>query len=319
MMNWEKQGQIFSFKGSFLEKEYISHSQSPQAVVFDDYVRVYFSTRKKSENGKILSYVQFVDFDKSFRRIVNHSTAPVVSLGKLGCFDEHGIFPMSPTLINDRFLAYTTGWTRRKSVSVTTGIGLVTSYDKGLTFKKHGDGPVLTASLNEPFLVCDGFVRKYNDLFHMWYIYGKAWKRRQSVAEPERTYVIGHAISDDGYIWEKEGRQVIPTIGDDECQALPTVIQIDSLWHMYFCYRSTFDFRTDQRKSYKLGYAYTRDLMNWTRDDTMSGIQVSEDGWDSEMMCYPNIFEMDGEIYLLYNGNGFGENGFGVARILRNH
>jgi hypothetical protein len=40
------------------------------------------------------------------------------------------------------------------------------------------------------------------------------------------------------------------------------------------------------------------------------------DGWDSEMMCYPNVFECNKDTYLIYNGNDFGKNGFGIAKLI---
>ena len=82
---------------------------------------------------------------------------------------------------------------------------------------------------------------------------------------------------------------------------------------MFFCYRNSFDFRKNKNNSYRIGYTYSSDLVNWIRDDANSGIDISESGWDSDMMCYPNIFELDGKIYMLYNGNEFGKYGFGIA------
>jgi hypothetical protein len=31
------------------------------------------------------------------------------------------------------------------------------------------------------------------------------------------------------------------------------------------------------------------------------------------MMCYPNVFQLENQIYMLYNGNTFGKTGFGLA------
>ena len=62
-----------------------------------------------------------------------------------------------------------------------------------------------------------------------------------------------------------------------------------------------------------IGYAYSDDLTSWVRDDDNVGIDVSEGDWDSDMLCYPHVFECDGKIYLLYNGNEFGKYGFGIA------
>lgn len=315
-MKWIKQGQVFDPTGYTLPSNCFGFAQSPQALVFDTFVRVYFSTRAKDLNGKYLSHVAFVDFDKSFQKIISVSDKEVIPLGGLGCFDEHGIFPFNVVRNEGRILAYTTGWNRRVSVSTDASIGLAISDDNGLTFKKVGEGPVMSASLHEPFLVGDGFVRIFGDIYHMWYIHGTKWITHTINEPPDRVYKIAHATSIDGILWHKEGRQIISNIlNDEECQALPTVIRIANRYHMFFCYRQPTDFRTNMSRSYRIGYAFSDDLVNWTRDDANVGIDVSENGWDSDMQCYPHVFEMDGEVYLMYNGNEFGRFGFGLAKL----
>ena len=84
---------------------------------------------------------------------------------------------------------------------------------------------------------------------------------------------------------------------------------------MYFCYRQAYGFRQDSSRGYRLGYARSTDLKNWVRDDSVAGIDVSSEGWDSQMQCYPHLFESDGKVYLLYNGNEFGRYGFGLAML----
>lgn len=314
-MKWKKLGQIFEFYKSGFAHQFISHSQSPQALVFQDFVRIYFSTREKTHEGKFLSYVQYVDFNKSFTKILNQSQHEVISLGQLGCFDEHGIFPFNPLIAGSKIYAYLSGWTRRLSVDVDSGIGIAISNDNGKSFNRIGDGPVLTSSLYEPFLVIDGFVKLYNNTFHMWYIYGTQWKIYNNSGVPERTYVIGHAESKDGINWTKEGRQIIPSKFEGEAQALPSVIKINNKYHMFFCYRNSYGFRENSENAYRIGYAYSNDLKNWIRDDDNAGITVSEDGWDSEMQCYPHVLKVDENIYMLYNGNEFGKYGFGIAKL----
>src|SRR5947209_7173314 len=76
----------------------------------------------------------------------------------------------------DRVLAYTTGINRRVSVAADSSIGLAISRDRGLSFQRHGTGPLLSASLHEPFLVADAFVKRYDGTYHMWYIYGTKWQ-----------------------------------------------------------------------------------------------------------------------------------------------
>ena len=317
-MKWKKLGKIFDPTDHALPNGCVEFAQSPQALVYADFVRVYFSTRQRDASGKYLSHISFVDFDRQLSRVLGVSKHVVIELGGLGCFDEHGIFPISPVRDGDRVLAYTTGWNRKVSVSVDSSIGLAVSTDDGYTFQKLGTGPVVTSSLHEPFLVADAFVAMHGGTYHMWYIYGTAWTAAAPGDPPDRVYKIGHATSADGIAWQKENRQLIgDKLGSSECQALPTVVHGDGRYHMFFCYRRQFGFRKDREGAYRIGYAFSEDLTSWVRDDKLAGIDVSPDGWDSDMQCYPNVFECDGNIYLLYNGNEFGRRGFGLAVLER--
>lgn len=317
-MKWIKRGQIFNPADHKLPNGCIEFAQSPQTLVFKDFVRIYFSTRQKDHNtGKFISHIAFADFDKNFQTILNISDKTVIEPGGLGCFDEHGIFPINVLRHDGKIYAYTCGWSRRISVSVETSTGLAFSNDDGLTFKKAGPGPVLTSSLHEPVLVGDSFVKVYNNTYHMWYIYGKKWIEENENEPPARVYKIAHAVSDNGIDWIKEEAQQIiaDSLNENECQALPTVIKTGNRYHMYFCYREATDFRKNPKRGYRLGYAWSDDLQNWNRDDEQAGIAFSETGWDSEMMCYPHLFECEDKIYLLYNGNEFGRYGFGIAEL----
>ncbi len=319
-MKWRKIGQIFDPASHRLPNGCTQFAQSPQTLVFEDFVRIYFSTRSVDpKNGKYLSHIAFVDMRKNLRDIIAVSDQTVIPLGELGCFDEHGIFPINVVRDGGRILAYTTGWNRRVSVSVDTGIGLVTSENNGRTFQRAGHGPVLSASLHEPCLVGDGFVKIIDSIYHMWYIFGTGWKRFAPDAAPDRTYKIAHATSTDGVEWQKQdATQIIADrLGPDESQALPTVVGIGDHHHMFFCYRESFDFRSAKGRGYRIGHAWSDDLKSWTRDDENPALAGTPGEWDSDMQCYPHVFECDGSVYLLYNGNEFGRAGFGLALLER--
>ena len=315
-MKWTKRGRIFNPTEFRLANGCVEFAQSPQALVFADFVRIYFSTRsREAGNGKYRSHIAFVDFRKDLHTIVGVSQHTVIELGRLGCFDEHGIFPINVLRLDGSVHAYTCGWSRRSSVSVETAIGMAISSDNGHTFQKKTDGPILAASLHEPSLVGDPFVRKIGDEFHMWRIFGTGWKEYGDTLAPDRTYKIGHARSKDGIRWVKEdGLQIIADkLGAQESQALPTVFDIGNRHHMLFCYRQSFDFRKNRDRSYRIGHAWSDDLTNWRRDDKELGLEVGVDAWDSDMLCYPHVFECDDKLCLLYNGNEFGRYGFGLA------
>jgi hypothetical protein len=317
-MKWTKLGKIFDPSEHELPHGCFGFSQGPQTLVMGDRVRVYFSTRKRDAVGKYLSHVAFVDFEKNMRNIISRSKHTVIALGDLGCFDEHGIFPINLIRDGDRVLAFTTGWNRKVSVSADASIGLAISHDDGWTFQKYGRGPVLAPALHEPFLIGDACVVRSGGLFHMWYIFGTKWEQYTGASQPERVYKIAHATSTDAINWRRESRPIIADrLNADECQALPAVFRHDGMHHRYFCYRQAHGFRKQSDSGYRLGYARSTNLIEWERDDGNAGIDISEEGWDAEMQCYPHAFELDGKIYLLYNGNDFGRHGFGLA-ILEN-
>lgn len=319
-LNWKNIGLIYDIAKHGLPDGSVGFAQSPQAVQMDGFVRIYFSSRKIDEKNpaKFLSHVYYADFSNDFSALIKLSEKPVLSPGSLGCYDEHGIFPLNALQHNGNLFGYISGWTRRKSVSVDTGIGISISNDGGETFKRLGPGPILSSSLNEPFLVGDPFVKYINGKFHMWYIFGTKWKKYSTQDEPDRTYKIGHATSVDGINWKNEnGIQIIEdAISQDESQALPTVVEFKNRYHMIFCFRESSDFRKNKSRGYRLGYAWSDDLINWNREDEASVILNSGHDWDSDMRCYPNLFEIDGKLWLFYNGNEFGRHGFGAAMLL---
>ena len=73
-----------------------------------------------------------------------------------------------------------------------------------------------------------------------------------------------------------------------------------------------YSFRGEQ---YRIGYAFSKDGMIWKRKDELAGIDVSPEGWDSEAICYSHVFQYGKKLYMLYNGNVYGKEGLGIAKL----
>jgi predicted GH43/DUF377 family glycosyl hydrolase len=278
-------------------------------------VRIYFSCRPAAdENGQYVSYSAFIDLDrKNLLNILRVSERPILNLGALGEFDEFGTYPVSVIPYGKNYRAYYAGWTRCESVPFNVAIGMATSTDNGITFQKLGNGPVLTYSPDEPFVLSGPKIRRFNDTWYLWYIAGRKWKKVDGRAEP--VYKIRMAISNDGIHWDKLNKDLIfSRIEEDEAQASPDVFYANNKYHMFFCYRYSSNYR-GKDNGYRIGYASSYNLTDWIRDDTKAGIDVSKDGWDDEMVSYPHVFELDGKVYLAYLGNQVGRYGFGLAEL----
>lgn len=318
-MKWNKKGQIFdpTVWTDGIKRDWMkSHSQCVSTLVFDDFVRVYFSSRFANDSeGQATSVTSFLDLDKNnLKRIIRVWDKPVLDLGELGQFDENAIYPTSVIRHKGKVLLYYAGWSRCKTVPFNTSIGLAISTDDGETFTRYGKGPILSASPFEPFVLSGPKIRIFDDMFYLYYLSGSEWIPTNK--GPEIIYKNRMATSEDGINWQRENRNIITDVYDkNECQAGPDVFFKDGKYHMYFVYRQGLNFRKEPNRGYKIGYATSKDKYNWKREDELAGIGYSNDGWDSKMQHYPHIFTINGKYYMLYNGNDFGRFGFGLAEL----
>jgi hypothetical protein len=316
LFKWKKLGRVFNpteIKNISWMKEF---AQAPSVLIFDKFVRVYFSCRPlPDENRQYVSYTAYVDLNRhNLFEILRVSKEPILELGELGTFDEFGIYPTSVIRNGKDIFAYYAGHTRCESVPFNTAIGFAISNNDGETFNRLGNGPILSYSTDEPFALSGPKIKKFNGLWYLWYIAGRKWIVENG--KPELIYRIRMASSNNGINWTKLNKNIIADkLGDNEVQASPDVFFHGSKYHMFFCYMLTPDFRTNKDRSYRIGYAFSDDLKNWIRDDSKAGIDVSADGWDSEMIAYPHVFELDNNIYMLYLGNQVGRFGFGLAQL----
>jgi hypothetical protein len=310
-MSWLKRGFIYTPESTSWMHKY---AQVPTPLVYSDFIRVFFGCRPRNDTDALpISQIGYVDVARDdptkIRRI---AAGPVLSLGGRGTFDEFGLHPLSVLRVGAEIWMYYVGWTRMQSVPFNRAIGLAISRDDGLSFERIGQGPVLGQTHNEPYLQEGPSVQIIDNTWHMWYLSGINWIEYHG--RMEAIYQIMHATSDNGIHWNRDGKIILPTVEEHECQAGQSVIKRNGQYHMWFSFRRGLDFRNADG-GYKMGYATSDDLVNWTRDDSKAGIEKSKAGWDSEMVAYPNIVEVDGKALMFYCGNYFGRDGFGFAEL----
>lgn len=313
-MNWEKKGHIFKANGQY---DWMNCYTTPlAAIVLDNVIRIYFSTRSlPDENGNFISNAGFIDVDKKDpSKVVYVHDKPLIPLGKPGHFDEFGVMVAKPVIHEEKIYMYYMGWQRlsNETVPYQVMLGLAISEDNGKTFTKATEGPVLGIDYIDPISIGNVSVMIEDGIWKMWYTTFTRWGVGGVKPTPE--YNIKYAESKDGIRWEKTG---IVAVDEDEKGgvATPSVIKIDDTYHMWFGYRPAFD-TEGKIHGYKIGYASSSDGKHWIRNDEQSGIDCGIKSWDSEMVCYPHIVEVDGKYVMFYCGNGFGYEGFGYAELI---
>jgi predicted GH43/DUF377 family glycosyl hydrolase len=307
-MKWIKKGHIFTTNRQLSWMH--SHAQCPTALVLDDRIRIFFSARLKNSQ----SLPTYIDVEKNNpKKIIRLSPEPVLQMGRKGTFDENGIIPSYFVKNDDKLFFYYAGWSQSKNVPYKNFTGLAISEDQGLTFTKHSEAPVFTLNQFDPLSATGPCVAFRDNQFIAIYSTGIDWIVVDG--KLEHTYLLTYAVSDDAIHWNPSGKIIIKPENEFIAHCKPALVEVDDVYHVWFSKRGSHNFRKPGSNSYRLGYAFSRDFINWTRDDSKVGIDVSSDGWDSEMICYPHIVHLENKYLMFYNGNGFGQSGFGYAEL----
>jgi hypothetical protein len=228
---------------------------------------------------------------------------PVVRRGPPGTFDDCGATGGCLVVHGGRHHLYYSGWSLAVEVPFLFYVGCAVSTDGGRAFDKVSPAPVLGRSRVDPYLTASPSVLVEGGVWRMWYTSGSGWQTDRQDVQP--IYNIRYAESHDGIEWRPTGRVCIDySYPGEHAIARPHVIKDGALYRMWFSHRGS---------SYRIGYAESRDGLVWTRMDADAGIDVSTDGWDSEMLAYPWVGDVGGRRRMLYNGNAYGRTGIGQA------
>lgn len=265
-----------------------------------DLYRIYFSGRD-GQNRSRIGYV-VVDINAP-QKILEISEKPVLDLGSLGAFDDNGVSPTWMVNHQGKKYLYYFGWNKGSLVRAAEVSGLAISVDHGNTFNKFSRAPVIDRTDAEPYqILVISCILIEDGVWRMWYDSADEW---QTPELPR--YNIKYAESTDGINWTRRGLVSVNYRSRDESRvSRASVIKEDGLYKMWHCYAI-------ESGGYRMGYAESGDGYTFERQSDSLTIQVSDSGWDSEMVCYPNVFVHRGQKMMLYCGNGYGRTGFGLA------
>ncbi len=303
MINWDKKGLFFQPDALLYWQN--SHAALPTALDLGNGIyRIYFTSRDKENK----TYVGYFDWNLETNLIKHQdSAAPVLSPGSLGFFDDHGVQATSVVKVNDKVYMYYLGWNPALTKPLFyTSIGLAISDDGGKTFTKYSKAPIMSRSEYDPWMVSGGTVRKENHIWKMWYLSGIDF-HIDAAGQAISRYDIKYAESSDGINWQRNGHVCMPLADDESNISRLSIIQQEGL------YKAWYPVKKLGSMGYRIGYAESKDGLNWDRQDHLSGIDVSEEGWDSQALDKQEVIFHMGKYYMLYNGNSFGRDGIGLA------
>ncbi len=298
-MKWKKKGFIYKPDGSKWWAK--SYANMPTAEILNDkIIRTYYSGLDENNFGRI----GYVDLDiENPKSILNISDSPLLEIGEIGTFDDCGVVPSCLIQVKGKRYLYYVGYQRTEKVPYMLYIGLAIE-DKG-KFKKYSKVPILDRTNDEPYSRSAPYIIYNEGIYKMWYWTCLKWTYTNNRIHYNN--VIKYAESYDAIKWKICDRICIePNWGDEYSVGRPCVIYDSGRYRIWYSIRSI-------TKGYHIGYAESRNGIDWTRKDQDVGISTSKIGWDSEIICYPNIIGIKGKKYMFYNGNQHGKTGFGYA------
>lgn len=301
-MGWQKLGRVYVAAG---EHDWMrSHAYCPTSMLLDEErIRVFVAFL----DGEKVGRVGYVDVSaENPLEVLEVSQRPVLDVGEPGCFDDSGVTPLSLCDADDGLRLYYAGWQLGVGVRYFLFLGLAVSSDGGASFERASRAPVLERSDAEPLIRTGAHVQHDGARWRMWYAGGDSWVPDGDKEVP--SYPLRYLESEDGIEWGPSGEVCLePQPGSEIGFARPGVLADAERLRMWFSIRPV------GGRGYRLGYAESAEGRQWERLDDRAGIDVSEDGWDSEMIGLSCLQPTKYGTYLFYNGNNFGETGFGAA------
>jgi hypothetical protein len=295
-MKWKKLGHIYAPDGSLPWAR--AYAANPTAEHIEgDLFRVYFSTRDE-RNRSSIGYVE-VDIRNPGKTPVSSPTL-ILPPGDLAMFDDSGASIGCIVSVGDRRYLYYMGWHLTVTVPWQNALGLAISEGPRQPFVRCSRFPVVELNETDPYTISYPWVMREGGKFKMWYGSNISW----GAEKKDMRHLIKYAESVDGIRWRRDGKVAIDFEGPAEyaiCR--PCVVKDGGIYRMWFCARG---------QAYRIYSAESDDGVTWRRQPGFA-LDVSESGWDSEMVEYPFVFDHKGNRYMLYAGNTFGKTGFGLA------
>lgn len=304
-MKWVKRGLVYSPRPA---RGWHEHSAlQPTPILLRERLRVFVGMR----DGDGVSRVGWVDLDPADpTKVLAVSEQPALDVGRPGEFDEFGVVPCAVVWAPEGLRLYYAGYSRGHRVPFLAFGGMASSRDDGRTFTRADRVPITDRTSEEPlFRVIHSILREGSG-WRVWYGGGDRF-----VADGEDrlhpSYDIRTMTSPDGIRFPATGQVALPcrSDGGEYRVGRPYVVRDGERLRMFFGAGS---FAT----RYRLAYAESDDGVHWLRKDQDLALELSPDGWDSEMMAYPALVSTPAGFFLLYNGNDMGRHGFGCAELL---
>jgi hypothetical protein len=301
-MIWKSLGLLFDVQSKY---EWMnSHAALPTVIkISNEYFRIFFSTRDTSNR----SHATFVDLNFQHwnpgKKIIHTQKKPTFSPGKIGFFDDCGVTVSTFLTTKSGMYAYYLGWAQKSTTPFSNEIGIA-AVDKNYNFSRIQNLPIYGRTEEEPLTFGYPTILKFNNKISMYYDGIKEWNPQNPSMYK---FNLREAILNKKNKWIYSNKELIKLKSNERAITRPAFMILGKKLIMIYS--------LDVAGKYEFAAACKNKEGKWIRLRNFTFINSGYE-WDSIDNCYPSIFESNNEFYMLYNGNGYGKSGFGIAKLL---
>jgi hypothetical protein len=268
------------------------------ALPWDDGFRVWYTGR---EGGNNPYQIYRADFDDNWN-VIGEDSEPAIPAN--GEFDRAGAFMPCVVEVDGHLRMYYAAHKEGEFPGPGSSAMFAESFDGGITWIKQGH--TLTAEGDDDHGVGTHCVFRDDEKWRMIYTHVEG-------VRPKMRYFMKYAVSDDGKRWHRPLDNTAIDF-DGGTSARPCVWWEGDRWLMVYTHNEKYRPESGRGpKTYRIRWADSQDGMRFA--DRGELLDISERGWDSQMVCYGWAVPDRGLMF--YTGNEWGKGGFGVVKLHR--
>lgn len=225
------------------------------------------------------------------------SKVPLLEFGELGSFDECGVnitqIEGKPTDLTARYH----GWQLRRDGGWWNAIGEARgSLEKGLV--RMSRAPTFDRSNDDPFGTAYHFRFQNIDYYCSYERYG----------DPSTSRNYSYVVKQRSALPSTHSLPFLPHFSDCEAQSRPYLIEDGGVLRMWLSVKG---------EKYRIRAAERNLKGIWVWSDDAWGLDPRGSDCEVDEVAYAAVFEDQGSLFMMFNGDGHGREGIGVAKWAR--
>lgn len=273
-----------------------SHAGYPTVVSVSGNEALLFVASRDEAQRSSCAFLR-IDLTPNEVHLVDFGRRPLLEPGESGCFDESGVNVTYASASQKQFSVWYHGWFLRRDGGWINSIGSATgSLERGLQRESKAPvfdrSPVDPTSLGYPFWFSFPSGQK---LFYCSY-------ERYGVPPLGQSYSYRVKFADGPDL--SRGDPILPHLDGCQAQSRPSVVKYRDMYRMFIAVKG---------QHYRIHSAESRDGTSWKWSGDEWSLWPSGMAGETLETAYPYVLEHRRRLIMLYNGDGHGATGVGVA------